>query len=277
MKTKKLLSTIISLIILISPISSAVRPKNMVFSGNVPESFVDDYLDKGSHIPIFGFKSVIQLIAYLKYDIKHNKNINDIKDCYYNYFQSHLYGELIKNNKSKDQIQNIFTFFFSYMVVGIIAGELKSKTIDFKTLKHLFTYLHSEDMHFLFYAYLVADSHPYLAQGKIYINNAIKNLAQNGKEKPTNTDNEDFIHKTFRKNSKDKALISLLKDVYDECLTNFNSFFEKNKDNLTPTQKGVLEILLMIISHYKKTGDSFNAIDLYEKYFKEAYPGANPR
>ena len=277
MKIKKLLSTIISFIILISPISSAIRPKNIVFTGNAPESFVDDYLEKGSHIPTFGFKSVIQLIAYLKYDIKHNININDIKDCYYNYFQSHLYGELLKNQKSKDQIQNIFTFFFSYVVVGIISGELKSKTIDFKTLKHLFTYLRNEDMHFLFYAYLVADSHPYLAQAKIYIDHAIKDLAQKGKEKPINNNSEDFIHKTFRKNSKDKALISLLKDVYDEYLTSFNSFFEKNQDNLTLTQKGVMEIISMIITHYKKTGTPSSAIDLYEKYFKEAYPKANPR
>ena len=132
-------------------------------------------------------------------------------------------------------------------------------------------------MHFLFYAYLVADSHPYLSQAKIYIDHAIKDLAQKGKEKPINTDDEDFIHKTFRKNSKDKSLINLLKDVYDEYLNSLNSFFEKNKDNLTPTQKGVIEILLMIINYYKKAKISSNAIDLYQKYFKEAYPTANPR
>lgn len=276
MKTQKFLSTIISLIILISPISSAVRPKNMVFTGKTSESFVDDYLDKGSHIPTLGFSSATQLISYLKYDIKHNKNLNNIKECYYNNFKTSLYKNFIKYNEESEQIDDIFIFFFSYMVVGIIAEELHHPTIDFKVLKQIFKYLHGEDMHFLYYAYLIANSHPYLNSTKIYIDHAIKNIAQTGKEKPVKT-TEDLIHKTFRKNSKNETLISLLKDVYDECLTNFNSFFETNKDNLTPTQKGVLEIILMIIFHYKKTGDSFNAIDLYNKYFKEAYPGANPR
>ncbi|MBQ6143772.1 MAG: hypothetical protein IJI84_04765 [Clostridia bacterium] len=276
MKTKKPLSTIISLIILISPISSAVRPKNMVFTGKTSESFVDDYLQIGSHIPTLGFSSATQLISYLKYDIKHNKNLNNIKECYYNNFKTSLYKNFIKDNEESEQIDDIFIFFFSYIVIGIIAEELHHPTIDFKVLKQIFKYLHGEDMHFLYYAYLIANSHPYLNSTKIYIDHAIKNIAQTGKEKPVKT-TEDLIHKTFRKDSKNKNTINILKNVYDESLTDFNKFFEKNLNTLTFPQKSILEIIIGIISNYKKRGNPANAIDLYNKYFKEAYPGANPR
>lgn len=276
MKTKKLLSTIISLIILISPISSAVRPKNMVFTGKPSVTFSEDYLEKGCHIPTTGFISSTQLITRLKYDIKHNDNLSDVKDCYYDCFKTSLYKNLIKNNRNNDQVYDIFTFFFSYVTVGIIAEELDHPTIDFKVLKQIFKYLHGEDMHFLYYAYLIANSHPYLNSTKIYIDHAIKNIAQTGKEKPVET-TEDLIHKTFRKNSKNKNIIDLLKNVYDENLLGFSNFLKENLKILTLPQKSVLEIILGVISNYKKTDNSSSAIDLYNKYFKEAYPRANPR
>ena len=105
---------------------------------------------------------------------------------------------------------------------------------------------------------------------------SIKAISEKGKEKPTKTV-EDLIHKTFRKNSKNKNIIKLLKNLYDENLAGFNKFFKKNSNNLTFLQKNILEIILGIISNYKKRGDSANAIDLYNNYFKEAYPKANPR
>ena len=59
-----------------------------------------------------------------------------------------LYESLILNSQDSEQVYDLFTFFFSYVTVGIIVEELNSPTIDFKALKQIFKYLHSEDMHF---------------------------------------------------------------------------------------------------------------------------------
>ena len=129
-------------------------------------------------------------------------------------------------------------------------------------------------MHFLFHAYIVANSHSYFSPASIYINNAIKELAKKGNEKPKKI-TEDLIHKAIRKNPLNEDIINLLKAMYNEHLLNFNSFYENSLRYLTTTQEDILVIILKIIANYKKIGIKSDAIDLYSSYFNAAYSSTN--
>ena len=270
MKTKKFLSTIISFIIISSPISNANRPSCDIPKNITRKLHIEDYPKKHKK-PLSEINDLKYLIAYIKHDIKNGEDINKIKNKYYKYFEECLF----KGEKDEEKIQDVFTFFLSYIIVGLIAIEIENKKIDFSLLKNLLQYLRSEDMHFLYHAYIVANSHKFLSPSKIYVNHAIEALAKKGKEKPTDI-TEDLIHKIIRKNPNDED-IEELKYIYDEHLLNFTGTYKNNSNNLTPLQKNIIIILLGIISRYKKRNITNNPIDLYNNYFKETYTTTNPR
>ena len=271
MNTKKFLSTIISFIIILSPISNAVRPSCNIFKEQPCKLHVEDY-HKQNKKPLSEVNNLKQLISYIKNDIKNSENINEIKNKYYKHFEQCIF----KNEKDSDQIYDIFILFFSYVIVELIAKEIDNKKIDFSLLKNLLQYLHSEDMHFLFHAYIVANSDSLFSSSQIYINHAIASLAKKGKEKSINNA-EDLIHKIIRKNLNDKNVLKALKNMYDEHLLSFKSFYENNSDNLTPLQRNIMTILVGSIFLYKIRNITKDPIDLYNNYFKEAYPTATPR
>ena len=271
MKTKKFLSTIISFIIILSPISNAVRPSCNILKKQPHKLHVENH-HKQNKKPLSELNNLRQLISYIKNDIKNSENINEIKNKYYKHFEQCIF----KNEKDSDQIYDIFILFFSYVIVELIAKEIDNKKIDFSLLKNLLQYLHSEDMHFLFHAYIVANSDSLFSSSQIYINHAIASLAKKGKEKSINNA-EDLIHKIIRKNPNDEDVLKALKNMYDEHLLSFNSFYKNNLDNLTPLQKNIMTILVGSIFLYKIRNTTKGPIDLYNNYFKEAHPTATLR
>ncbi|MBR0423670.1 MAG: hypothetical protein IJJ04_03460 [Clostridia bacterium] len=266
MKTKKFLSAIIVFIIISSPISKATRHSCNIFNENIRPLRVEDCFEKSE------IDNIRKLVKCIRRDIQYIGDINKVKNDYYNYFKQHLFN----NEKDEEKIQDIFTFFFSYTIVELISIELKSEPIDFLLLKNMLQYLKSEDMHFLFHAYIIANSRPFFSQTQIYVNHAIETLAKKGNEKPVNT-MEDLIHKITRKYSNDQKMLDKLKSIYDEHLSNLKNFCEENLNYTQPLQKDILLTTLKIISNYKKIEITNNPIDLYNNYFKKAHSTANPR
>lgn len=268
MKAKKFLSTIISFIIISSPISNANRPSCDIPKNITRKLHIEDYPKKHKK-PLSEINDLKYLIAYIKHDIKNGEDINKIKNKYYKYFEECLF----KDEKDEEKIQDVFTFFLSYIIVGLIAIEIENKKIDFSLLKNLLQYLRSEDMHFLYHAYIVANSHKFLSPSKIYVNHAIEALAKKGEEKPTDI-TEDLIHKIIRKHSNNQKMLDILKSIYNNHLLNLKNFCEENLNYMQPLKKDILLITSKIISNYKNIN---NPIDLYNNYFKETYTITNPR